>query len=86
MLGKAKRNWFMGIRTPWTMSSDEVWDSTHRVSGRLFIDAGVTSLLGVVFPSISVYLLLASSIGAGVGSVAISYYYYAKLAPKNKQA
>ncbi|MCD6528067.1 SdpI family protein [bacterium] len=36
LLEKAKRNWFIGIRTPWTLSSDEVWDKTHQLGGRLF--------------------------------------------------
>ncbi len=31
MIRKAKRNFFIGIRTPWTLSSDKVWDETHRV-------------------------------------------------------
>jgi uncharacterized membrane protein len=30
----AKRNWFVGIRTPWTLSSDEIWDKTHQLGGR----------------------------------------------------
>jgi len=34
---KLKRNWFIGIRTPWTLSSENVWDKTHRLGGRLFI-------------------------------------------------
>jgi uncharacterized membrane protein len=36
LLTHAERNWFVGIRTPWTLSSDEVWERTHRLGGRLF--------------------------------------------------
>jgi uncharacterized membrane protein len=50
LLNKVKRNWFVGIRTPWTLSSDAVWDKTHKIGGRLFILAGVISILGVLFP------------------------------------
>ena len=32
----AKRNWFVGIRTPWTLSSDIVWEKTHKIGGKLF--------------------------------------------------
>ncbi len=47
VLGKARPNWFMGVRTPWTLSSDRSWDKTHRLGGRLFVAAG---LIGVVAP------------------------------------
>lgn len=32
----AKPNWFIGIRTPWTLSNEVVWERTHRVGGKLF--------------------------------------------------
>jgi len=46
MLRKAKRNWFIGIRTPWTLSSDQVWNETHRVGGILFMASGVLAVIG----------------------------------------
>lgn len=36
LLTSAKRNWLVGIRTPWTLSSDTVWEKTHRLGGILF--------------------------------------------------
>ena len=45
--GKIKRNWFVGIRTPWTLSSDNVWNKTHRLGGRLFMIWG----FGLIFCS-----------------------------------
>jgi uncharacterized membrane protein len=39
--GTIPRNYLIGIRTPWTLRSDEVWDKTHRLGGRLFMLAGV---------------------------------------------
>lgn len=39
--GKLKRNWFIGIRTPWTLSSENVWNKTHRLGGRLFVIWGL---------------------------------------------
>jgi len=44
-LPKLKRNWFIGIRTPWTLSSENVWDKTHRLGGRLFIVLGIAFLV-----------------------------------------
>jgi uncharacterized membrane protein len=46
MLRKAKRNFFIGIRTPWTLSSDRVWEETHRVGSVLFMIAGGLAFLG----------------------------------------
>ena len=49
MLGHLKRNYMIGVRTPWTLADDEVWTRTHRVSGRLFMLCGGLSLLGAFF-------------------------------------
>lgn len=46
----SKRSWFVGIRTPWTMSSDKVWDKTNRLGGKLFRAGGIlTIIFGVLF-------------------------------------
>ncbi|MDP9202740.1 MAG: SdpI family protein [Gemmatimonadota bacterium] len=41
LLPRARPNWFVGIRTPWTLSSDRVWEKTHRLGGHLFVAGGV---------------------------------------------
>lgn len=48
--GKIRKNFFLGIRTPWTLASDEVWSRTHRLGGRLFVLMGSVLLFGVFFP------------------------------------
>ena len=49
LMTRMRPNWFMGIRTPWTLSSESVWRKTHRVGGRLFVVAGVAlGLIGVL--------------------------------------
>ena len=47
---RAKPNWFIGIRTPWTMSSPSVWEKTHRLGGLTFKIAGVLTLAGMLLP------------------------------------
>jgi uncharacterized membrane protein len=51
VLGKVKRNFWMGVRTPWTLADPIVWDRTHRVAAWLFVSAGliggVLALVGV---------------------------------------
>jgi len=48
LLPRIRPNWFMGIRTPWTLSSERVWRKTHRVGGYAFTLAGLV-LLGMAF-------------------------------------
>lgn len=81
--GKIKPNWFIGIRTPWTLSSEEVWNKTHRTGGKIFIFGGILMLLTPFIPSkyqpvlfiAMIFMLLAGTIG-------LSFYYY-KLEQKN---
>ncbi len=76
ILGKTKRNWFMGIRTPWTLSSDNVWDKTHHLGGKLFIAVGLISLLGLVWPDKLVWLTLLPILIVVILLVVYSYWLY----------
>src|SRR3989338_1369331 len=49
-MGKIKPNWFMGIRTPWTLSNDEVWSKTHRLGGKMFMLMGLFLILNPLLP------------------------------------
>lgn len=51
MMPRFRSNWFCGIRTPWTMSSDENWTRTHRLGGRMFFIAGIIILFYALVPS-----------------------------------
>lgn len=43
-LSKTTKNFWLGIRAPWTLTSDEVWLKTHRLAGVLFVGAGFVDL------------------------------------------
>ena len=73
MVGKAKRNYFIGIRTPWTLSSDKVWDETHRVGGKLFIASGLLALLGAFFPDYAFWFIMGPVMGTALFTVVYSY-------------
>ena len=45
VLGKVRRNFWMGIRTPWTLANDAVWDGTHRLAARLLTAVGLLGAL-----------------------------------------
>ncbi len=74
MLRRAKRNYSIGIRTPWTLASDRVWDQTHRLGAVLFVISGVLTAAGVLFPSISYWFVLAPILGSSLFLVVYSYF------------
>jgi len=78
LIGKSRRNWFVGIRTPWTMSSDRVWDKTHRLGGRLFKAVGIIVLLGLVFEEYAIWIVIGPVIAAVVYAIVYSYAEYRK--------
>lgn len=50
--GRIRPNWFMGIRTPWTLESPEVWRRTHRMAAWLFVGAGIVTGVAVLIPRV----------------------------------
>ena len=77
MLRKAKRNFFIGIRTPWTLSSDKVWDETHRLGAVLFIISGVLAFIGAFFGGTTAFwLFFAPLMGSAIFLVIYSYVLY----------
>jgi uncharacterized membrane protein len=58
LLKNAKMNWFIGIRTPWTLSSEGVWEKTHQRGGFLFKVAGFISLAGFFFPDYAIVFMV----------------------------
>jgi len=73
-LGRLRPNWFVGIRTPWTLSSDEVWRRTHRLGAVLMVAGGLLLLpLALWLPPpqaliTAVLVTLASTLGPAVWS------------------
>ncbi len=55
-LGKVQPNWFVGIRTPWTLASEEVWHQTHRLAAPLWVAGGIVLLAISFLPSPSAAL------------------------------
>ncbi len=75
--GKIKQNWFIGIRTPWTLSSNEVWNKTHRMGGKLFILGGVLIAVSGIAPiTWRLPLFISAMIILAVGTFGYSYFVY----------
>ena len=79
VMKKIKQNWFMGIRTPWTISSQEVWEKTHALGGKLFIISGVIILFGIFFPDYFLWFVLVPVLIVAIIPVVYSYIIYRKI-------
>jgi uncharacterized membrane protein len=74
LMTRLRPNWFMGIRTPWTLSSDVVWRKTHRFGGVAFVLAGLGVLGAAVARSgWALYSAFGLTGAAAVSSVVYSY-------------
>jgi len=82
LLAQARRNWFVGIRTPWTLSSEEVWNKTHKLGALLFKLVAIIILIGVIFPRYSIYFVLIPVLSVAVFLVIYSYTLYTKIEEK----
>ena len=63
-LGKSRSMYMVGIRTPWTLASEEVWIKTHRLGGKLMVAAGLAMISAALLPLPSG--LLAAVMGAAI--------------------
>jgi uncharacterized membrane protein len=78
VLGKTTPNFFVGVRTPWTLASPEVWRRTHRLAGRFFVVAGLCFVVaGVVGAGVLIPIVV--TLAAALAPVAYSYWLYRKL-------
>src|SRR2546421_3048683 len=73
-LTRVEPNWFVGIRTPWTLSSDTVWRKTHRTGGVTFVIAGIVMIATALTSGPLVWgMLVAAAALAVAGPVVQSY-------------
>jgi immunity protein, SdpI family len=77
-LGKVRPNFFLGVRTPWTLSSDLSWDKSHRLLGRLFVFSGLATLAAdlAIGPGAAGLVLAGTLTTSAFAAVASSYVYW----------
>lgn len=73
MMGQAKQNYFIGIRTPWTLANDVVWDKTHAIGGKLFIAAGVITMLTAFASQYAFPIMMVAILGTVIFTTVYSY-------------
>ena len=78
----SKRNFLIGIRTPWTLSSDKVWKRTHEAATYLFYFCAISALAGAVYPDFLMAYLLIPLVGTIFISVIYSYVEFRRIGAK----
>ncbi len=76
LVSHAEPNWTVGIRTPWTLSSETVWRRTHALSGKLFKVAGSLMIVGFFWPAEALWFLFVPIIAAALVPAVCSYFWY----------
>lgn len=77
-MGKLRRNFFIGIKTPWTLASEAVWERTHRLAGWLYVLAGVAMVVLGLAGAMSGWSLAAVVIVVLIPAI-YSYFIYRRL-------
>jgi uncharacterized membrane protein len=78
VLGKVRRNFWLGIRTPWTLASERVWYATHRLAGKTMVLGGLLALAGLAAGAPARFATLAV-VAAALLPAAWSLIYYRRL-------
>jgi uncharacterized membrane protein len=66
VLGKVRPNWFVGVKTPWTLSSKLSWAKTHRLAGWVFIAMGLGLMASGIFRAKAAFVVTIAIGAAGM--------------------
>jgi len=75
VMPRTRSNWWFGVRTPWTLSSERVWTRTHRLAGFSMTGAGIVMIVAALAlpASLGVPVMLAAAVAAVIGPAVYSY-------------
>jgi uncharacterized membrane protein len=86
VMPRTRSNFFVGIRTPWTLSSDDVWARTHRVAGYSLTIAGIVAILSLALPPRTRFIVLIAAVASGaLIPVIYSYVVWARHARRDER-
>jgi uncharacterized membrane protein len=71
-----KQNYFIGIRTPWTLDNEAVWQRTHRVGGKVFVIGGILIVLSAFFSDPRISFAVMTGVACGIATFAVGYSWY----------
>lgn len=82
LMEHSKRNWFIGMRTPWTISNDKVWDKTNKLAAKFFKVLGIVTIICIFLPAGAFWIIFCLAIAFTIYLVLYSYLEYNKLKKK----
>jgi uncharacterized membrane protein len=75
-----RHNYFIGIKTPWTLANETVWRKTHRLGGIMFVIAGLLIIVSVVtWPELRFIITITAALGVSLIPMVYSYLLFRKL-------
>ncbi len=75
-LGKSRSMYLVGIRTPWTLASEEVWIRTHRLGGKLMVASGLLIIVAAILPVQPFFRAFVVGISVGTAVIVPVVYSY----------
>jgi len=84
-MNNIKQNYFIGVRTPWTLDNEEVWKATHRFTAKLWVSASFVALIGFatsLFPHWVLFIYLGILV---IPPIAYSFLLYQKLSKESEK-
>lgn len=81
VMPKSRPGFFVGIRTPWTITDTDNWVATHRLGGKLFMLAGLIVVIAALLPlpdPVRLTVLLVATLGAAAASIVYSWRFWRK--------
>jgi len=78
VMGKIRKNFYIGVRVPWTLASDRVWNDTHRLAAWVMVASGLVGFV-LTISGLSLVLALVVCIGSMMIPVVYSFFHYKAL-------
>ena len=85
VMGKVKRNFYVGIRTPWTIADERVWNATHRLGAKTMFVGGLAGLI-LAFAGARFWVVMATLIASVLMPAIYSLVYYKQLERRGELA
>ena len=84
-MGKLRRNFWGGIRTPWSLTNETVWERTHRLAGILFVVGGLLGIVVSFIPFMRLYGIIVIALAASFIPAIYSYVVYQRVVVHGNQ-
>jgi uncharacterized membrane protein len=78
VMGKIRKNFYIGVRVPWTLASDRVWNDTHRLAAWVMVASGLVGFV-LTISGLSLILALVVCIGSMLIPMVYSFFHYKAL-------